>query len=86
MLSTVQPAFAKVPALKPESLKFDGKRQELRLQAIANDYQHFEQFKAELNHANLTVKQGAQKNQGEQVTGSFSISRKQSKANSKERS
>ncbi|MDX2367472.1 MAG: type II secretion system protein GspL, partial [Colwellia sp.] len=48
MLSQVQPAFAKVPELKPESLKFDGKRQELRLQAIADDYQHFERFKAAL--------------------------------------
>lgn len=83
MLSKVQPAFAKVPELKPESLKFDGKRQELRLQAIANDYQHFERFKSALNAANLTVKQGAQNNQGEQVTGSFSISEKQ---NSKGRS
>lgn len=78
MLSKVQPAFAKVPTLKPESLKFDSKRQELRLQAVANDYKHFEQFKAALNRANLTVKQGAQKNQGEQVTGSFSITSKQS--------
>jgi general secretion pathway protein L len=78
MLSKVQPAFAKVPALKPESLKFDGKRQELRLQVIANNYQHFEQFQAALNSANLAVKQGAQKNQGEQVTGSFSITSKQS--------
>jgi len=78
MLSKVQPAFAKVPELKPESLKFDGKRQELRLQAIADDYQHFERFKSALNAANLTVKQGAQNNQGEQVTGSFSISDKQS--------
>lgn len=77
MLSKVQPAFTKVPALKPESLKFDGKRQELRLQAIANDYQHFERFKAALNSANLTVKQGTQKNQGNQVTGSFSITNKQ---------
>ncbi|WP_114327198.1 type II secretion system protein GspL [Candidatus Colwellia aromaticivorans] len=78
MLSKVQPAFAKVPALKPESLKFDGKRHELRLQAIANDYQHFERFQAVLNSANLAVKQGAQKNQGNQVTGSFSITTKQS--------
>jgi general secretion pathway protein L len=77
MLSKVQPAFAKVPALKPESLKFDGKRQELRLQAVSNDYQHFEQFKAALNSANFAVKQGAQKNQGDQVTGSFSISNRQ---------
>ena len=86
MLSKVQPAFAKVPALKPQSLKFDGKRQELRLQAIANDYQHFEQFKAALIRANFVVKQGAQKNQGTQVTGSFSIRIKVSTANSKGRS
>jgi len=73
MLSQVQPAFAKVPNLKPESLKFDGKRQELRLQAIADDYQHFEQFKNALSLVNVTVKQGTQNNQGEQVTGSFTI-------------
>lgn len=76
MLSKVQPAFAKVPELKPESLKFDGKKQELRLQAIANDYQHFERFQSALNAANLTIKQGAQNNQGDQVTGSFSITSK----------
>ncbi len=73
MLAKVQPAFAKVPELKPESLKFDGKRQELRLQAIASDYQHFERFKNALNTAKLKVKQGAQNNQGEQITGSYSI-------------
>jgi len=89
MLSKVQPAFAKVPQLKPESLKFDGKRQELRLQAIANDYQHFDLFKNALEQENLQVKQGAQNNQGEQVSGSFSISYKKiskKKRNSRGRS
>jgi general secretion pathway protein L len=81
MLLKVQPAFAKVPALKPESIKFDGKRQELRLQAIADDYQHFEQFKAALIRDNLVVKQGSQKNQGEQVTGSFTINMNNSSEN-----
>jgi len=76
MLAKVQPAFAKVSALKPESLKFDGKRQELRIQAVAKDYQAFEQFSVALAAANLTVKQGSQSNQGDQVTGSFSISNK----------
>lgn len=76
MLAKVQPAFAKVSALKPESLKFDGKRQELRIQAKANDYQAFEQFSQALAASSLTVKQGSQSNQGEQVTGSFSISNK----------
>ncbi len=89
MLSKVQPAFAKVPELKSESLKFDGKRQELRLQAIASDYQHFERFKNALNTAHLKVKQGAQNNQGEQITGSYSISSadsRNSKKSSKGRS
>lgn len=76
MLAKVQPAFAKVPALKPESVKFDGKRQELRIQATAKDYQAFEQFSVALATANLLVKQGSQSNQGDQVTGSFSISSK----------
>jgi general secretion pathway protein L len=76
MLAKLQPAFTKVPALKPESLKYDGKRQELRIQATAKDYQAFEQFSLALAAANLTVKQGSQSNQGDQVTGSFSISNK----------
>lgn len=76
MLAKVQPAFAKVPALKPESVKFDGKRQELRIQATAKDYQAFEKFSVALATANLLVKQGSQSNQGDQVTGSFSISSK----------
>lgn len=74
MLEMVEPAFKQVPQIKPESLKFDSKRQELRLQAIANDYQYFDQFKIALERANLKVKQGAQNNQGDQVVGSFSIS------------
>lgn len=76
MLAKLQPAFTKVPALKPESLKFDSKRQELRIQAVAKDYQAFEKFSVALAAANLTVKQGSQNNQGGQVTGSFSISNK----------
>ncbi len=76
MLAQIQPAFAKVPALKPESLKFDGKRQELRIQAQAKDYQAFEMFSVALESADLTVKLGSQSNQGDEVTGSFSISSK----------
>lgn len=73
MLAKVTPAFSKVSALKPESLKFDSKRQELRIQAVASSYQVFEQFKNALEQDGLSVKQGAQNNQGAQVTGSFSI-------------
>lgn len=86
MLAKLQPAFAKVPALKPESVKFDGKRQELRIQATAKDYQAFEQFSVALATANLIVKQGSQSNQGDQVSGSFSISNKGNTNSTKQRS
>ncbi|MFB1016123.1 MAG: general secretion pathway protein L [Alteromonadaceae bacterium] len=74
MLGKIRPAFEAVPELKPESLKFDGKRQEIRLQAIANDYQYFDKFKIEIEKNQLSVKKGAQSNQDDQVSGSFSIS------------
>lgn len=73
LLARLEPAFARVPQLKPESLKYDNKRQELRIQAIASNYQQFEQFKNQLERLQLKVSQGSQNNQGDQVTGSFSI-------------
>jgi general secretion pathway protein L len=73
MLTTIQPAFSQVPQLKPESIKFDSKRNELRMQATATSYQQFEQFKTLLERQGFSVSQGAQNNQGDQITGSFSI-------------
>lgn len=76
MLEKVQPAFANVTQLKPDTLKYDSKRNELRLQATAAGYQQFERFKQQLEQQQLTVSQGAQNNQGDNVSGSFSISDK----------
>ncbi len=73
LLDKVQPAFASVPQLKPESVKYDGKRNELRLTAVAQNYQAFDQFKAALEKLKLEVSIGSQNNQGEQVVGSMSI-------------
>ncbi|TWX55231.1 type II secretion system protein GspL [Colwellia hornerae] len=73
ILTQVQPALALVPEIKPQTLKFDGKRNEIRMQAIASDYQYFDKLKIALEESNLTVSMGAQNNQGEQISGSFSI-------------
>jgi len=73
MFEKIRPAFVIVPQLKPDSIKFDSKRQEFRIQATASGYQYFEKFKNELEKAKLTVNQGSLNNQGEQVSGSFSI-------------
>ncbi|GHE99869.1 type II secretion system protein GspL [Thalassotalea profundi] len=73
MLANIEPAFAMVKDLKPSSIKFDSKRKELRLQASANGYQQFEQFKQQLEKQQFAVSLGAQNNQGDKVSGSFSI-------------
>jgi len=74
ILSQIQPALAAVPEMKPQTLKFDGKRNEIRMQALAKDYQFFDELKIALEENKLVVSQGSQNNQGEHVSGSFSIS------------
>lgn len=76
MLNKVKPAFSEVSALKPESIKFDAKREELRIQATSTNYQSFEKFKKVLESQSLNVSQGAQNNLGDTVSGSFIISSK----------
>lgn len=73
LLNKLQPAFTNVKNLTPETLKFDGKRKEVRLQLVAKSYQDFERFKAELEKQNLTVALGSQNNKDGEVSGSFSI-------------
>lgn len=73
MLAKLQTAFEQVPAMQTQSIKFDGKRQEIRLQAQAKDYQSFDKFKSVLERTQLQVTQGTQNNQGTSITGSFSI-------------
>jgi len=85
ILTQVQPALSLVKDIKPQTLKFDGKRNEIRMQALASDYQYFDQFKIALEKSGLTVSIGAQNNQGDQISGSFSISSTNTSTNSKGR-
>jgi general secretion pathway protein L len=82
LLVKLEPALASVPEIKPQTLKFDGKRQEVRMQTIAKDYQYFEKLKVALEKTGLTVNLGAQNNQGDQISGSFSITDTASKGRS----
>lgn len=79
LLINLEPALASVPEIKPQTLKFDGKRKEVRMQAFAKDYQYFEKLKVALEKAGLSVNLGAQNNQGDQISGSFSITDKAAK-------
>jgi len=72
MMASLNNAFAKVPQLKPVSIKYDDKRRELRIQANADNYQQFEQFKRQLS-TTFTVTAGAMNNNGSKVNGSLTI-------------
>lgn len=73
LMNKITPAFVAVKGLKPETLKYDHKHNEIRMQASAKKYQEFELFKTTLEKAQLTVSQGSQNNQGDKIVGSFSI-------------
>jgi general secretion pathway protein L len=73
MLMLIRPAFSDVPELKPDSLKFEGKREELRIQATASDYKYFESFKGIIDKTSLTIVPGSQNNNENGVSGSFII-------------
>ena len=72
MLSALRPAFERVPALKPATLKYDARRQEIRIQADAENFQQFEQFKAAVDKQ-FTVQSGAMNNNDGKVNGSLTI-------------
>ncbi|WP_016957156.1 type II secretion system protein GspL [Catenovulum agarivorans] len=66
-------AFAEVPDLKPDNIRFDAKRGEIRLNASGSNFQSFERFKAAAEKNSLSIEQGSLNNQGDQVVGSISI-------------
>jgi general secretion pathway protein L len=73
MMQQLEPAFSTVPQVKPLSVRFEGDRNTIRLQASANSYQSFDKFKLALEQALLEVVPGSQNAQGNEIVGSFSI-------------
>lgn len=59
--------------VKPQSIRFDSARTELRLQAVANNFEALELFKRLAQQKGFSVEQGAINNKDNQVIGSLSI-------------
>ncbi|TRY33274.1 type II secretion system protein GspL [Aliiglaciecola sp. M165] len=59
--------------VKPQTLRFDSARSELRLQAVAGQYEDLEQFKRLAEQQGFVVQQGAINNKDSQVIGSMTI-------------
>lgn len=72
MLESLQKAFIAVPKLTPETIKYDHKRQEIRLQAEGESFQQFEKFQKRLS-GEYDVTMGAMNNNGGKVNSSLVI-------------
>lgn len=72
MLSRLGQVFDNT-GVKPQSIRFDGARSELRMQSIADNFDAMEKFKREAQALGFEVDQGAINNRGDQVSGQIVV-------------
>lgn len=72
VMSQLKEAFAN-SQVKPQTLRFDSQRAELRIQAVASNFEALEQFKRIAEQKGFQVEQGAINNRDNQVISSLSI-------------
>ncbi|PKG40073.1 type II secretion system protein GspL [Psychromonas sp. Urea-02u-13] len=75
MLGELAPTFKSNKALTPSSLKYDEKKQEMRILGIASNFQAFEKFSTSLPQQ-YSLKQGALNSSKNQVSGLLTIRKK----------
>ncbi len=74
-LAQLPQSLNKVESMEVMSVRFDGTRNEIRIQAKAKDFQSFEAVRSELSE-NFSVEQGQLNRNGTDVFGSYVIRRK----------
>ncbi|MDO6707483.1 type II secretion system protein GspL [Photobacterium sp. 1_MG-2023] len=74
-LVKLRPSLSKVPQISVQNLKYDHNRNELRLQAVAGEFQHFEQLRVLLVE-DFEVDQGQLNRDGQQVSGALVLRRR----------
>lgn len=72
MMTQLQGAF-KSSGVKPQTIRFDRDRAELRMQAIADNFESLESFKRQAEASGFQVEQGAINNQDNRVVGSLLV-------------
>ncbi|MEP1448516.1 MAG: type II secretion system protein GspL [Paraglaciecola sp.] len=72
MLSQLKPAFEE-SNIKPQTLRFDSNRAELRIQAVASNFGALDKFKRQAEAQGFTVEQGSINQKDNQVIGTMSI-------------
>ncbi|AJR06931.1 general secretion pathway protein L [Photobacterium gaetbulicola Gung47] len=74
-LAELQPSLAKVSQLSVQNFRYDQNRNEMRFQAVASEFQHFEQLRTLLDE-DFEVELGQLNREGNQVTGAIVLRRK----------
>jgi general secretion pathway protein L len=72
MLSQLRPAFEE-SNIKPQTLRFDSNRAELRIQAVASNFGALDKFKRQAEAQGFTVDQGSINQKDNQVIGTLTI-------------
>jgi general secretion pathway protein L len=72
MLSQLRPAFEE-SNVKPQTMRFDSSRAELRIQAVASNFDALDKFKRQAEAQGFTVEQGSINQKDNQVIGTLSI-------------
>lgn len=72
MLTQMSPSFANT-GVKPQSIRYDATRTELRMQSVASNFESLEKFRREVQALGFEVDQGAINNKGDQVVGTIII-------------
>ncbi|WP_086971631.1 type II secretion system protein GspL [Vibrio coralliirubri] len=71
-LALLPETLGQVKLIEVESIRYDGNRSEIRLQAKSSDFQHFETARVKLEEK-FTVEQGPLNRNGDAVFGSFTL-------------
>jgi general secretion pathway protein L len=72
MLSRLSDAF-ETSGVKPQTLKFDIKRSEIRIQSVAQNFEALESFRRDAQNLGFEVEQGAINNRGDEVIGVITV-------------
>ena len=72
MMGELTNAFA-TSQIKPQTLRFDASRSEIRMQAIGKSFESLEQFKRQAESAGFSIEQGAINNRDDAVIGTVAI-------------
>ena len=72
MLSRLSSAF-ETSGVKPQTLKYDSRRSEIRMQSVAQNFEDLEKFRRDAQSLGFEVDQGAINNRGDEVIGVITV-------------